>query len=168
MTNAVISAVEAMAEKEGQSLIKSGVPLFEWRPNASVEDFLEEDVELAVEYENFSEDIFDPTEPDDDVVKEPDGNYDIEIDDDDDAAVPDDDAVVDPAVLEPDLDNFGPGGLDPDTVKVPRQTKIPETMLPTQPWSPTQTKIRVPIGTISGATEADPTATDLITKWTSP
>jgi len=121
MTNAVISAVEAMAEKEGQSLIKGGVPLFDWRPNASVEDFLEEDVESADEYENFSEDIFDPTEPDDDVVEEPDGNNDIEIDDDD-VAVPDDDAVDDPAVLEPDLDNFGPGGLDPDTVKVPRQT----------------------------------------------
>ena len=166
-TNAVISAFEAMAEKEGQSLIKGGVPLFEWRPNASVEDFLEEDVESADEYENFSEGIFDPTEPDDDVVEEPDGNYDIEIDDDD-VAVPEDDAVVDPAVIEPDLDNFGPGGLDPDTVKVPRQTKIPETMLPTQPWSPTQTKIRVPIGTISGATEADPTVTHLITKWTTP
>ena len=48
MTNAVISAVEAMAEKEGQPLIKGGVPLFEWRPNASVEDFLEEDVELTL------------------------------------------------------------------------------------------------------------------------
>ena len=60
MTNAVISAVEAMAEKEGQLLIKGGVPLFEWRPNASVEDFLEEDGESADEYENFSEDIFDP------------------------------------------------------------------------------------------------------------
>jgi hypothetical protein len=45
-------------------------------------------------------------------------------------------------------------------VKVPR-----ETTFPIRPWSPTQTKIRVPIGTISGATEADPTATDLITKW---
>jgi len=52
MTNAVVSAVEAMAEKEGQPLIKGGVPLFEWRPNASVEDFLEEYVELADEYEN--------------------------------------------------------------------------------------------------------------------
>jgi hypothetical protein len=166
-TNAVISAFEAMAEKEGQPLIKGGVPLFEWRPNASVEDFLEEDVESADEYENFSEDIFDPTEPDDDVVEEPNGYYDIEIDNDD-VAVPDDDTVVDPAVLEPDLDNFGPGGLDPDTDEGARQTKIPETMLPTRPWSPTQTKIRVPIGTISGATEADPTATDLITKWTSP
>jgi hypothetical protein len=48
MTNAVISAVEAMAEKEGQPLIKGGVPLFEWRLNASVEDFLEEDVELTL------------------------------------------------------------------------------------------------------------------------
>ena len=75
MTNAVISVVEAMAEKEGQPLIKGGVPLikggvplFEWRPNASVEDFVEEDVESADEYENFAEDIFDPTEPDNDVV----------------------------------------------------------------------------------------------------
>jgi len=72
MTNAVISAVEAMAEKEGQPLIKGGVPLFAWRPNASVEDFLEEDVESADKSENFAEDNFDPTEPDNDVVEEPD------------------------------------------------------------------------------------------------
>jgi len=64
-----------MAEKEGQPLIKGGVPLFEWRPNASVEDFLEEDVESADEYEHFPEDIFDNN-----------------------VAVPDDDAVDDPAV----------------------------------------------------------------------
>ena len=49
ITNAVISAVEAMAEKEGQPLIKGSVPLFKWRPNASVEEFIEEDVELADE-----------------------------------------------------------------------------------------------------------------------
>ena len=63
--------------------------------------------------------------------------------------------------------------LIPTPMKVPRhttipETKIPETMLPIRPWSPTQTKNRVPIGTISGATEADPTATDLITKWMTP
>jgi hypothetical protein len=40
MTNAVISAVEVMAEKEGQPFIKGGVPLFEWRPNAPVETML--------------------------------------------------------------------------------------------------------------------------------
>ena len=34
---------------------------------------------------------------------------------DDDVAVPDDNVVDDPAVFEPDLDDFGPGGLDPDT-----------------------------------------------------
>jgi len=113
MTNAVFSAVEAMAEKESQPLIKGGVPLFEWRPNASVEDFLEEDVESADEYEHFPEDIFDPTEPDNDVVEEPNGYDDFEIDDDD-VAVPDDDAVDDPAVFEPDPDDFGSVGLDPD------------------------------------------------------
>ena len=53
--------------------------------------------------------------------------------------------------------------------KVPRQTtiletKIPEAMLPTQTWSLTQAKIRVPIGTILGVIEADPTVTDSITK----
>jgi len=63
--------------------------------------------------------------------------------------------------------------LIPTPTKAPRQitipeTKIPETMLPTRTWSPTQTKIRVPISTTSGATEADPTATDLITKWMIP
>jgi len=43
--------------------------------------------------------------------------------------------------------------LIPTPTKAPRQTtipetKIPEAILPTQTWSPTQTKIRVPIGTI--------------------
>jgi hypothetical protein len=99
MTNAAISAVEAMAEKEGQPLIKGGVPLFEWRPNASVEDFLEEDVESANEYEHFSEDIFDPTRPDNDVVKEPNGYDDIETPNNDDVTVPNDNAVDDPAVF---------------------------------------------------------------------
>jgi hypothetical protein len=116
MTNAVISAVEAMAEKEGQLLIKGGVPLFEWRPNASVEDFLEEDVESADEYENFAEDNFDPTEPDNDVVEEPDDYNDIEPFVNDDVGVPDDDEVDDPAVFEPDPNDFdfGPDELDPD------------------------------------------------------
>jgi hypothetical protein len=63
--------------------------------------------------------------------------------------------------------------LIPTPMKVPRETKlretkIPEAMLPTQIWSLTQTKIRVPIGTILGATEADPTVTDSITKWMTP
>jgi hypothetical protein len=115
MTNAVISAVEAMAEKEGQPLIQGGVPLFEWRQNASVEDFLEEDVESADEYKNFSEDFFDPTELDNDVVEEPNGYDDIETPNNNNVGVPDDDAVDDPAVFEPDLDHFGPGGLDPVT-----------------------------------------------------
>ena len=107
MTNAVISAVEAMAEKEGQPLIKGGVPLFEWRPNASVEDFLEEDVESADEHENFTEDNFDPIGPDNDVVDEPDDHNDIEhfdnndigVQDDDDVGVLDDDEVDDPTVF---------------------------------------------------------------------
>jgi len=84
MANAVISAVEAMAEEDGQPLIKGGVPPFEWRPNASVEDVLEEDFESADEYENFPEDIFDPTEPDNDVVEEADDHNDIQPFDNDD------------------------------------------------------------------------------------
>ena len=99
MTNAVISAVEAMAEKEGQPLIKGGVPLSEWRPNASVEDILEEDVESADKYEYFAEDNFDPTEADNDVVEEPNDHDDIKTPNNDDVAVPDDDAVDDPAVF---------------------------------------------------------------------
>jgi len=129
MTNAVISAVEAMAEKEGQPLIKGGVPLFEWRPNASVEAFLEEDVESADEYEHFSEDIFDPTEPDNDVVEEPSGYDDFEIDDND-VAVPDDDAVDDPAVFEPDPDDFGPVGLDPDADEGAKRDEAPGDGVP--------------------------------------
>jgi hypothetical protein len=111
-----------MAEKEGQLLIKGGVPLFEWRPNASVEDFLEEDVESADEHENFTEENFDPIVPDNDVVDEPDDhndiehfdNDDIDVPDDDDVGVLDDDEVDDPAVFEPDPDDFGPDELNPD------------------------------------------------------
>jgi len=125
---------------------------------------LKEDVESADEYEHFPEDIFDPTEPDNDVVEKPNGYDDFEIDDDD-VAVPDDDAVDDPAVLSLISMILGLVDLIPTPTKVPRHTKLPGTMLPIRPWSPTQTKIWVPIGTISGATEADPTATDLITKW---
>jgi hypothetical protein len=52
MTNAVISAVEAMAENKGQPFIKGGgVPLFEWHSNAPVEDIFEEDVTLADKHE---------------------------------------------------------------------------------------------------------------------
>jgi len=58
MTNAVISAVESMAEKEGQPLIKGGVPLFEWRPNAPVEDTLEEDVTSTDNPVFIIEDVF--------------------------------------------------------------------------------------------------------------
>jgi hypothetical protein len=119
MTNAVISAVEAMAEKKGQPLIKSGVPLFEWQPNASVEDFLEEDVESADEYENFAEDIFDLAEPDNDVAEELDNYDNIEPLKDDDVGVPDDNIVDDPADFEPDPDDFAPDGLDPDADEGP-------------------------------------------------
>jgi len=118
MTNAVISAVKAMAEKEGQPLIKGGVPLFEWRPNASIEDFLEEDVESADEYENFAEVNFDPIVPDNDVVDEPNAYNDIEPFDDNDVGVPDDNEVDDPAVFKPDPDDFGPYELDPDADEV--------------------------------------------------
>jgi hypothetical protein len=64
--------------------------------------------------------------------------------------------------------------IPPTLTKAPRQTTIPETkipeetMLPTQTWSLMQTKMWVPIGTILGATEADPTATNSITKWMTP
>ena len=123
MTNAV-SAVEAMAEKEGQPLIKGGVPLFEWRPNASVEDFLEEGVESADDCENFPEDNFDPTEPDNDVVEEPNGYDDIEINDNG-VNVPDD-----PAFFEPDPDDFGPDGLDPDADEGAEANDDPEDQGP--------------------------------------
>ena len=55
MTNAVISAVEAMGEIEGQPFIKGGVPLFEWRPNTPVEDIFGEDVTSADKHEVFIE-----------------------------------------------------------------------------------------------------------------
>jgi len=173
MTNAVISAVKAMAENEGQLLIKGGVPLFECRPNASVEVFLEEDVESADEYENFAEDNFDPTEPDSDVVEEPDNYNDIGPFDVNDVGVADDGEVDDPPFLSLIPMILGLMNLIPMPTKAPRQTTIPETKIPeamllTQTWSLTQTKIWVPIGTILGATEADPTVTDSITKWMTP
>jgi hypothetical protein len=171
MTNAFISAVEAMAEKEGQLLIKGGVPLFEWRPNASVEDFFEEDVESADEYENFAEDNFDPTEPDNDVVEEPDDYNDIEPLDNDASRITI--KLMIPPFLSLIPMILGLMNLTPTPTKAMRQTtipetKIPEAMLPTQTWSLTQTKIWVPIGTILGATEADPTVTNSITKWMTP
>jgi hypothetical protein len=58
MTNAVISAVELMAEKEGQPLIKGGGPLFEWQPNAPVKDTLEEDVTSTDNPVFIIEDVF--------------------------------------------------------------------------------------------------------------
>ena len=66
--------------------------------------------------------IFDPTEPDNDVVEEPDDyndigpfyNHNVGVTDDDDVGVPDDVEVDDPAVFEPDPDDFGPDELDPD------------------------------------------------------
>jgi hypothetical protein len=44
-----------MAETEGQP---GGVPLFEWRPNAPVEDILEEDVTSTDEPDFLIEDFF--------------------------------------------------------------------------------------------------------------
>jgi len=58
--------------------------------------------------------IFDPTEPDNDDVEEPDDYDDIVPLNNNDIGVPDDAEVDDPAVFEPDLDNFGPDELDPD------------------------------------------------------
>ena len=80
---------------------------------------MEEDVESADESENFAEDNFDPTVPDNDVVDEADDiehfdDNDIGVTDDNDAGVLDDDEVDDPAVFEPDPDDFGPDKLEPD------------------------------------------------------
>jgi hypothetical protein len=162
-----------MAEKEGQSLSKGGTPLFEWRPNASVEKFLEEDVEWADEYENFSEDIFDPTKPDNDVVEELTAMMTLKP--------PTTTMLLSRMTMQLMIPPFmslismilGLVDLIPTPTKVPRHTTIPETKIPetnllTRPLSPTQSKMQVPIGTISGATGADLTVTDSITKWTIP
>jgi len=105
--------------------------------------------------------IFDPTEPDNDVVEEPNDYDDIETPDDD---------LTTMMTLKPRTTTMSPSrmtmqlmippflslismilglvDLIPTPTKVPRhttipETKIPETMLPTQMWSPTQTKIWV-------------------------
>jgi len=116
MTNAVISAVESMAEKEGQPLIKGGVSLFEWRPNAPVEDTLEENVTSTDDPVFIIEDVFEiqgddadadlsdnvENGPDDDVFEDaPDDNP---VDGDDLAE------TDDPAGFEPD--GFEPGADD--------------------------------------------------------
>jgi hypothetical protein len=125
MTNAVISAVESMAEKEGQPLIKGGVPLFEWRQNTPVEDIPGEDVTPTDDDPDFLiKDIFeipgdndvDAVPPndvedgpnDDDVENVPDEFGDDAPDDDliDDDNITNDNEVDDPASYEPD-------GLEP-------------------------------------------------------
>ena len=76
--------------------------------------FLEEDIELADEYEIFVEDIFEPTEPNNDVAEEPDDYDGIEHLDNNDVGVPDDDEVDDHTNFEPDPDDFQPDVPDPD------------------------------------------------------
>jgi hypothetical protein len=181
MTNAVISAVEAMAEKEGQPLIKGGVPLFEWRPNASVEDVLKEDVESADEYEMLPK-IF-SIRPNPTMMLSRNLTAMMTLKSTTTLTLASRMTMMLASrmtmklMIPPFLSLIpmilGLMNLIPTPTKAPRQTTIPETkisetMLPTQSWSLTQTKIRVPIGTILGATEADPTATDSITKWTTP
>jgi len=87
--------------------------------------FFEEEVESADEYENFAKDNFDPTEPDKDVVEEPDDYNDIEAFDKDDVGVLDDDEVDESAVFEPDPDDFGPDELDPDADDVAEANNNP-------------------------------------------
>ena len=104
------------------------------------EDFLEEDVESADEYEHFSEDIFDPTEPDNDVVEEPNGMMILKSTT---TMLPS--RMLMQLMIPPFLSLIpmilGLLDLIPTQMKVPRETKLPETMLPIRPWSPTQTKI---------------------------
>jgi len=108
MTNAVISAVELMAEKEEQPLIKGGVPLFKWRPNAPVEDTLEEDVTSTDDPVFIIEDVFEI--PGDDANADLSDNVENGPDDDVFEDAPDDDPVNggnlaetnDPAGFEPD------------------------------------------------------------------
>jgi hypothetical protein len=156
-----------MAEKEGQPLIKGGVPLFEWRPNASVEDFVEEDVESADEYEHFQK-IF-SIRPNPTMMLSRNLTA-MMILKSTTTMLPS--QMMMQLMIPPFLSLIpmilGLLDLIPTLMKVPRETKLPETMFPIRPWRTTQTKIWVPIGTISGATEADPTATDLIAKWMIP
>jgi len=116
MTNAVISAVESMAEKEGQPLIKGGVPLFEWRPNVPVEDTLEEDVTSTDDPVFIIEDVFEIPGDDADAdlsdnVENGPNDYVLEDAPDNDPIDGDDLAETDdPAGFEPD--GFEPGADD--------------------------------------------------------
>ena len=116
MTNAVISAVESMAEKEGQPLIKGGVSLFEWRPNAPVEDTLEENVTSTDDPVFIIEDVFEIPGDDADAdlsdnVENGPNDYVLEDAPDNDPIDGDDLAETDdPAGFEPD--GFEPGADD--------------------------------------------------------
>ena len=122
MTNAVVSAVKAMAEKDGQPFIKGGVPLFKWRPDAPVEDILEEGVTSADEHEVFIEDAFEF--PDNDVHADPSDDVENGLDEvgndtpgDDFIDITNHDVanankVDDPAEFE--LDGLKPGANDKD------------------------------------------------------
>ena len=46
MPNAVIAAVERMAELKEQPLIEGGLPLFEWGPNIPIQDAINDVVGL--------------------------------------------------------------------------------------------------------------------------
>jgi len=108
MTNAVISAVESMAEKEGQPLIKGGVPLFEWRPNAPVEDTLEEDVTSTDNPVFIIEDVFEI--PGDDADANLSDNVENGPNDDVFEDAPEDDPVNGDNLAE----TYDPAGFEPD------------------------------------------------------
>ena len=57
MTAHIIQAVEAMAERQGQPLLKDGRLIFEWRPGVLFERDQTEDQQLEMEYDEEVENV---------------------------------------------------------------------------------------------------------------
>jgi hypothetical protein len=170
MTNAVISAVEAMAEKEGQPLIKGGVNgartrlsrIF-WKKMSNLPTNMKILPKIILIRPNptmmLSRSLTTTMTLNPLTTMMLASRMTMKL------MIPPFLSLI-PMIL-------GLMNLIPTPTKAPRQTTIPETKIPeamllAQTWSLTQTKVRVPIGTILGATEADPTVTDSITKWMTP
>jgi hypothetical protein len=158
-----------LAKKEGQPLIKGGVPLFEWRPNAPVKDTLEEDVTSTDNPVFIIEDVFEI--PGDDADADLSDNVENGPDNDIFYDAPDNNPVNGDDLAETD----DPAGFQPDGLSLAPTTKTERLLASNMiliaiegAQNLRQTRIRMPIGTISGATGEELMITDSITRWTIP
>ena len=66
----VIQAVDTMAERQGQPLLKDGRLIFEWRPGVPLEIDQTEDQQLEMEYDEEVENVLEDDEPDNQIDME--------------------------------------------------------------------------------------------------